>query len=297
VQGVHETVLKRILPGASATGPELKTTIELSTADLQTDFFPWLVTDASKTLKSLLIGWLKSRGIAIDAAATFETDASGAVTIVSTNAPESGAGPIVVPFKPSAQAPIVSPLATSTPIVSPIPPISVIYPGHMVTVDPPLSVTGTATMFGLNWDKSPDKTDNGIGFFTDLLTGKPYLTRDPLLVGCSLPREVMLSTFLGVETWRTAGVDNEWNARAAQVRLYVTANTPLLTIDSGGLSIQNVPLVDAGPSADTGNALDLTYRVAHELKTDGEAIATYMILVKGKPIQILGWDFAKGRVG
>ena len=160
-------------------------------------------------------------------------------------------------------------------------------PGHMVTGNPPYSATGEATLFGLNYDGSQDTGDNGMGFFKDPKTGQSYQTRSETLAGASLPREVMLSTFLGVTP--TSPIDTVWADYAGAIQDYVTKNDPLLTIDSGGKTAQNVPLVDAGPSAATGAALDLTYYVAHALETQGKALATYEILVGGKAIPIKNW--------
>jgi hypothetical protein len=169
--------------------------------------------------------------------------------------------------------------------------------GPMVTVDPPFSVTGRATMFGLNFDGSFDPADNGIGFFTDPDTGRSYNTRNQGLKGCSLPREVMLSTFLSIDSWKTAGINRIWARNSASVQEYVTKNKPLLTIDSGGKTAANVPLVDAGPTAETRNSIDLTFFVAHQLNTKGAALATYEILVDGTPLEIKGWNFKSGQVG
>ena len=180
---------------------------------------------------------------------------------------------------------------------TPTPAVPPPTPGHTVTVDPPLSVTGRATMFGLNWDGSTDTSDNGMGFFTDPSTGRPYNTRNRELAGCSLPREVMLSTFLSIDSWKTAGIGQIWAHNCSSVQRYVTDNKPLITLDSGGKTASNVPLVDAGPSADTGNSIDLTYAVAHQLNTEGEALATYEILVDGNPLEIRGWNWATGKVG
>jgi hypothetical protein len=170
-------------------------------------------------------------------------------------------------------------------------------PGHAVTVNPPYSVTGRATMFGLNWDGTIDGSDNGIGFFTVPGTTTNYNTRDTQIVGCSLPREVMLSTFLSIDAWKTYGIEQVWADNGSAVQKYVLDEAPSITIDSGGRTASGVPLVDAGPNADTGNAIDLTYFVAHELNTNGAALATYEILVAGNPLEIKGWNWTTGRVG
>jgi len=170
-------------------------------------------------------------------------------------------------------------------------------PGHYVTEDPPLSCTCSATMFGLTWKGLVDPSDNGEGFFTDPASGKPYDTRINTLVGCSLPREVMLSTFGISDAWHDEGIATVWRENAGKVQEYVTKHTPLLVVDSGGHTLQKAPLVDAGPLAGTNNGLDLTYSAAHLLDTQGKALVTYKILVGGEPIPIKGWLFDKRRVG
>jgi hypothetical protein len=181
--------------------------------------------------------------------------------------------------------------------VQPIPSIPS-TPGHFVQVDPPFSLTGRATIFGLEWSGAKDSQDNGEGFFKDTSTGKPYNTQDKKLQGVSLPREVMLSTFGISDEWRTRSISVVWKEKAYDLQKYVSDNAPLITIDSNGRSVSQVPLVDAGPSAYTKNAIDLTYATAHALYTEGDAQATYMIVGKdGKPIEIKGWDFKLGKVG
>jgi hypothetical protein len=182
---------------------------------------------------------------------------------------------VVVSDAPPAPAPV------------PAPAPEVPSPGHMVTGNPPYSATGEATIFGLNYDGSSDTGDNGQGFFKDPKTGQAYQTRSETLAGASLPREVMLCTFLGLTT--TAPINTVWGQHASAVQDYVTKNTPLLNIDSGGKTAENVPLVDAGPTKATGAALDLTYYVAHALETNGKALVTYEIRVGGQPIEIKNW--------
>jgi hypothetical protein len=215
--------------------------------------------------------------------ATFDDGVGGAMADSSTVAanPQAGKNPVQVP------------VGQPTSPIAPAP----AGPGHTVTVDPPFSVTGRATMFGLNYDGSIDRSDNGRGFFRDHTTGTSYNTRDEALVGCSLPREVMLSTFLSIDTWKTVGIDSIWAREGSNVQNYVTTNRPLITIDSGGKTASNVPLVDAGPTAGTGNAIDLTFAVAHQLTTKGAALATYEILVDAKPLEIKGWNWNTRKVG
>jgi hypothetical protein len=276
----------------------MKTTIQLTSEDLKAGLIPWMAASASDTLKSVLVGWLTSRGIYVDAAATFEIDSSDNVTVTITNAPVapavSGHGPIIGTTPP----PVTSPPATLAPVVSPIPPISTTTPGHLVQVDPPFSITGQATEFGYK-----DTTDNGLGFFYDPATGKPYQTNNDVIRGVSLPREVLLSTFLKIDSWKTEGIISVWSRNEDLLRQWVDGNKPLVTIDSGGKSAADLPIVDAGPSAGTDNAIDCTGKIAMELRPTGadptqfKQLATYMIVVAGAPIPIRGWDFSHGKVG
>jgi hypothetical protein len=102
----------------------MKTTIQLTSDDLKVGLIPWMAVSASDTLKSVLVGWLTSRGIYVDAAATFEIDSSDNVTVTITNAPVapavSGHGPIIATAPP----PITSPTATGPTDVSSNPPNS-----------------------------------------------------------------------------------------------------------------------------------------------------------------------------
>ena len=188
---------------------------------------------------------------------------------------------------------------------SPSPSSALITQGHQVTEDPPLSVTTRGTVFGLNYDGSNDIGDldpnqpdgNSRGFFIDPATNQPYVTHSQDLMGCSIPREVLLSTFMGVDAWQTQGIDKVWREYASDLLKWVSAKKPTLDIDSGGkYTILSVPLVDAGPEGTTHNGLDLTYKAAHALATFGAATCTYWILLSGKVQTIAGWDWSKNRV-
>jgi hypothetical protein len=236
-------------------------------------------------LKSAVEQYLVSLGHPVAATDSFVLNPDGTVTVeIAQDAPQS-----IVPVK---QVPTIQPIKT------PVAPTSGLQKGNWVTLDPPYSVTGSGTMFGLDWNGSIDVLDNGQGFFIDPATGKPYNTQNKTLEGVSLPREVMLSSFLHVDLWDTDGITLVWSKYASMLRQWVLGgNKPLITIDSGGNSVTEQPLVDAGPTADTGNAIDLTYATAHALNTHGKAICTYMIQVAGKPIEIRGWNSKTGKVG
>src|SRR4029077_10785285 len=130
--------------------------------------------------------------------------------------------------------------APPPPSVDPVP--SPVIPGHTVIENAPYSVTTRATMWGLNWDGSNDTGDldssypdgNSRGFFTDPSTGQAYETHNTVLVGASLPREVLLSTFLGVDSWQTDGITTVWRHYSSDLKAWVLQYKPTLTIDSAG---------------------------------------------------------------
>lgn len=183
-----------------------------------------------------------------------------------------------------------APPVNSNPPLVPVP----IQPtaGHMVQVDPPYSVTGPATEFGYN-----DPQDNGEGFFYDPETNKPYQTNNTNIRGVSLPREVLLSTFLKIDSWKTDGITDCWSRNASMLRQWVNGNKPKVTLDSGGKSAVDLDIVDAGPKASTKNAIDLTHEISVELNTKGNALATYVVTVGGIPMKIRGWDWDTNQVG
>lgn len=173
--------------------------------------------------------------------------------------------------------------------------------GHHVTSDPPMSATGNATMFGLNWDGSKDAGDNGQGFFTDPATGKPYNTLVKTLPGVSLPREILMSSFGISDGWQSnpsnATTEHYWSIHAGAVQSYVKEHKVIINMDCNGVTSLGLPLVDAGPEgwdSRTGeplrNLVDLTYFTAHTHVTEGKALATIEVLVDGKAIAIKGWD-------
>jgi hypothetical protein len=137
------------------------------------------------------------------------------------------------------------------------------------------SATGRSTVFGLNYDGSTDAQDNGQGFFTDPSTGKPYDTRNPNLVGFSLPISVVNST-----------IGNRWdpNTQAAisQGKYKVQVTGP------NGKKVTG-PIVDVGPAAWTGNAIDTTKGAADALGIKDNSRLTYSIVDQnGKSIPIQG---------
>ncbi len=200
---------------------------------------------------------------------------------------------------------ILSLETTTTPPPSVDPAPYPVIPGHTVIENAPYSVTTRATIWGLNWDGSNDTGDldssypdgNSRGFFTDPSTGKPYETHNQQLIGASLPREVLLSTFLGVDSWQTDGITAIWGHYSSDLRAWSLQHKPTLTIDSAAkYTLSGVVIADAGPTASTHNGLDLTYASGHALNTFGAALCTYRIEVAGKVLTIRGWDFVNRRV-
>lgn len=132
---------------------------------------------------------------------------------------------------------------------------------------------GRQTVFGLNYDGSIDKGDNGIGFFRDPVTGRPYDTQNPNLVGASLN----VGIFNG-----TIGNRYDKNIQAAvskgQYKVQVTT-------DDGKSLI--LPMVDNGPAGWTGNAIDLTKGATDALGIKDNSILNYQIIgPDGKPMPL-----------
>ena len=252
----------------------------------------------SSVLKASIEMWLQAQGHTVSDSDVETIGADGTVTIAVTQA----AVLTPVPLPPVALVPVPLPVAT-------VPPVAALpIQGHLVVIDPPLSATGKCTMFGLDWDGSKDPEDNQEGFFTDPSTGQSYNTGVQSLLGVSLPREVLMSSFGITDSWRIPALSDAntsavWAKNAAAVRQFAVSHKVTFTIDSGGLSVVKAVLVDAGPEAIgkngdcIGNMADFTYATAHALNTNGEAVATLEMLVNGAPVEIRGWDFVNKRVG
>jgi len=144
-------------------------------------------------------------------------------------------------------------------------------PNHdSVTVPSPNhdSITGRSTIFGLNYNGSIDRTDNGEGYFG-------YNTRDKSLIGVSLPIPVVDQSI--------------GNHRLQSVVKSIKNKEYTVHVIYGDKSII-APIVDVGPAAWTGNAIDLTYGAVQALSIPDNSIVSYEILnSKGDPIQIKGW--------
>jgi hypothetical protein len=223
-------------------------------------------------LKIAIEHYMASIGKPVTDADTFTVGPDGTVTVVITEPDKT---------------------ATSIPIpASTLPVAAFLAAGHMVVANPPFSATGIDTEFGYK-----DPGDNGIGFFIDPATSEPYDTNNKDLVGISLPREVLLSTFGISDDWRTEETLTVWKKFATTVQILARSFKITANVDGGGKSLRGIPLVDVGPTRTTGNLVDLTDAAAIALGTGGKAVCTFELLKNGVPMELKGIDFAKGIVG
>ena len=165
-------------------------------------------------------------------------------------------------------------------IISPPPPPD--------TIGPPYGVTSTLmTIFGLNWDKSIDKGDNGKGAWG-------ANTRDEKLVGIALPILLIKDTFGSTDSSKIKGFTVEVYSQLTQK------------------TVASVDIVDLGPAARLHRLADGTYGLHATLghidlftKTygadtkrwpAGAHVGYWIIDPDGKTVEIKGVDFAGGRV-
>jgi hypothetical protein len=145
----------------------------------------------------------------------------------------------------------------------------------------------SSNVVGSGWPRSSltccsaagDAGTRGYGGPRFKLHDKGYMLRPGLWdlgqTRASIPREVPLSTFLGVDAWQRRGIDMIWDQYANDLEHWVLGNRPTLDIDSGGkYSILSVPIVDAGPSAHTHNGLDLDICSSSEKTVSDEVVDT-----------------------
>jgi hypothetical protein len=132
---------------------------------------------------------------------------------------------------------------------------------------------GRQTIFGLEYNGNDDPQDNGIGFFRDPVTGRPYDTRNPNLVGASLN----VGLFNGT-------IGNRYD-KGIQAAVSKGQYKVQVTTDDGKSIV--MPMVDSGPAGWTGNAVDLTKGATDALGIKDNTILNYQILgPDGKPMAI-----------
>lgn len=117
-------------------------------------------------------------------------------------------------------------------------------------------ITTTATIFGLNWDGSPDKEDNGIG--APALGSIPTANKE--IVGCAIPMRLVLKKF-----GTYAG------ARGKSIEV--------VNLKSDKTVIAKI--VDLGPGEGPiarGHALDLTWAAQNAIDGGGDCKVKYRFL-------------------
>jgi hypothetical protein len=166
---------------------------------------------------------------------------------------------------------LVSPVVVEPPAVKPITPPVGAFP-----IDPKFFVNTLATIFGLNYDGSIDAGDNGEGAFVDLSTAEPYSTRDPKLVGCSIPIPMFREMLGGDKQAVSAGKFKVWIEGFAQ----------------------HVQIVDLGPGRDgkllEDRYLDRTYGLCKAMGSTNNIRVNYAVIgPDGRPMEIKGLEGPK----
>jgi hypothetical protein len=123
---------------------------------------------------------------------------------------------------------------------------------------------GNATTFGLNYDGTRDFGDNGVGFYNNPVTGRPYNTRDPNLIGASVPASDLVASF-GQEAT---------NPNSALSRMIGRGDIQVQVAQPNGGVVQ-MPLVDQGPGARENATLDLTHGASRLFLTQGKRVLGY----------------------
>lgn len=151
----------------------------------------------------------------------------------------------------------------------------------MSAPDPALGIKCVATIFGLNYDGSRDKSDNGIGAFADPRTSRFYRTANESILGVSIPIPFYEET-------------------PDMSRADIESGTVTVTIeDPAGQLYQGLKIVDLGPgehgflikdSAGHPHLLDRTYALCALMNSFDDAPITYWILRGGVPYSVKGQD-------
>jgi hypothetical protein len=133
---------------------------------------------------------------------------------------------------------------------------------------------GNSTTFGLNYDGTYDREDNGRGAFG-------YNTRDPNLIGASVNTVDMQRMFPNDVWWQ----DGELQMTEGLKRLVRNGEIQVQVVDPRNGQTVQMPLVDIGPAAWTGNILDLTHAASHLFRTGGKAMLGFRLVSRyGQPL-------------
>lgn len=144
------------------------------------------------------------------------------------------------------------------------------------TVDQPsTTVSGRQTVFGLNYDGSPDTGDAPqSGFFMNPHTGKQYDSHDANQAFASLPFSVY-----------RAAIGDPYDKSLQKI---VSNGGFHVKVTAGGQT-RDLPIGDLGPAAWTGNALDLSGGAARQMGLKDNGQASYQIIgPDNKPVQFKG---------
>lgn len=170
----------------------------------------------------------------------------------------------------------------------------------------PFSATGNASVFGRGYkgeddsgDLEPDGKDS-TGFFFDPATGKNFETHNAVLIGASLPREILLSTLLGVEDWRTQPVRDVFAKHGHLIQKAITDAKLVVTVHDfkTSMTADSIPLVDVGPSAEVNKLLDRTLGLCNLMNShDDSHVAVWIHGPDKKPLALKGWLFDAQKVG
>jgi hypothetical protein len=183
------------------------------------------------------------------------------------------AEPVTTPPDENETTPIPARLANATQVQNA--PQAFSIPGDARSLDWSNFKFGPATTFGLNYNGSIDRKDNGVG-------AMGHNTRDPRLVGASISVPDMQRTFgADVVTLQPDGT-YKTNARFAQ--LARNGDIQVQVVSPDGKLIQ-MPIVDVGPGARTHNRIDLTYAASRLFRTEGKSILGYQFVDRyGRPL-------------
>lgn len=148
-------------------------------------------------------------------------------------------------------------------------------PAPVTAASPGTVVTGRQTVFGTNYDGSPDAGDQAnSGFFNNPKTGTPYNSHDTNQAFASLPFSVY-----------RAAIGNPYDDKLKQA----VSNGAYHVRATVGGKTQDFPIGDLGPAAWTGNALDLSGGAARQMGLTDNGKASYQIIgPDSKPVQFKG---------
>jgi hypothetical protein len=133
-------------------------------------------------------------------------------------------------------------------------------------------IVGNGTTWGLDYDSGKDDAED-----PNPTTAFGFNSHDKDIEGASLPISVIKNSI--------GDYENDPNIMAAIRR----GDYKLAVTNQDGLT-KTVPLIDAGPAEWTGNAIDLTYKTAHDLNTGGKAKVGYQLLgPDGQVVPIKGY--------